>query len=111
MCVFVTIFSKVGSNRDIVEPIFRPNMRLYLNLFAALGALTFFGCAPSRSLFIQMYDPKTNRTLNCSAQDAPGEKNEFLYDMVENCARQLEAHGFVRVQNAPASTLPRSTQP
>jgi len=78
-----------------------PKMRSPLNRLVMLGVLVFLGCASPRSLFVQMYDPKTSRTLNCSARQAPGENRETLYDAVEACVRQLEARGFVRVKNGP----------
>jgi hypothetical protein len=81
-------------------------MRRSLNPLVVLGALLILGCTSSRSLFVSMHNPKTNTTLNCSAREAPGQDIEVLYDVVEACVRQLEARGFVRVDNAPERGKP-----
>jgi hypothetical protein len=48
-----------------------------------------------------MHNPKTNTTLTCSARKGTLKDVEVLYDAVEACARQLEAQGFVRLDDAP----------
>ncbi len=64
-----------------------------------LGVAHFFvscssGPAP---LAIKMVNPKTNQTLDCHAKEPTGRTDrDLLAAAVENCAKQLEAHGFIR---------------
>jgi len=47
-------------------------------------------------LAIRMYNPETNQTLHCTARSETSANNPVLAVVVEACARQLEARGFVR---------------
>jgi hypothetical protein len=71
---------------------------------ANLGALLLYtmvllsacSSAPT-ALSVELYNAKTNQTLTCAARDELGwADRDMLALTVENCARQLEAHGFVR---------------
>lgn len=66
-------------------------------LFAAV-AISFAGCSSGPApLAIKMVNPTTKQTLDCRAQDPTGRTDrELLASAVETCARQLEAHGFIR---------------
>jgi hypothetical protein len=45
---------------------------------------------------IKMFNPKTQTTLMCAANDNRGGDTTALAAVVESCARQLESRGFVR---------------
>jgi hypothetical protein len=48
-------------------------------------------------LSIRLSNPETNQTLFCNAGDPLARSDrEVLAGAVEDCARQLEARGFVR---------------
>jgi hypothetical protein len=48
-----------------------------------------------------MYNVKTQSVLNCAARPSPMVKdNTLLYDIVDNCVRQLEARGYERVDDS-----------
>ena len=66
-------------------------------VFAAV-AIFFSGCSSGPApLAIKMVNPETKQTLDCHAKDPTGRTDrELLASAVENCARQLEARGFVR---------------
>jgi hypothetical protein len=50
---------------------------------------------------IKLYDPKTKVVQVCAARGNLGDKTAVLSGAVEACARQLEAHGFVRSESPP----------
>jgi hypothetical protein len=58
------------------------------------------GCgASSTPLSIEMYNPETKQTLTCTARDQLGwADTSVLGAVVEGCAKQLEARGFVRAR-------------
>jgi hypothetical protein len=63
-----------------------------------VGFIFFFGCSSSTPgpLSIKMFNPKTQSTLVCAANDNRGGDTSALAAIVESCARQLESRGFVR---------------
>lgn len=62
-----------------------------------IGSLT--ACSSNlESLSIKMVNPQTQMTLMCSARDDIGTDRAVLATVVESCARQLEARGFVRTK-------------
>ena len=67
-----------------------------LILIAVAG--TAIGCSSGPApLSIKMHNPKTDQSLTCSARDErPDTDVSMLAGAVENCARSLEARGFVR---------------
>ena len=63
-------------------------------------ALTLFvmaACTQTAPLSITLKDPKTNTVRTCSARQFSKNDAAFLANAVETCAKQLEAYGFVRV--------------
>jgi hypothetical protein len=66
----------------------------------AFGALLLSSCSSQKpeSLSIKMVNPETQMTLMCSARDDLGTERAVLANVVETCARQLEARGFVRAK-------------
>jgi hypothetical protein len=62
-----------------------------------IGSLTACSSNPE-SLSIKMVNPQTQMTLMCSARDDIGTDRAVLATVVETCARQLEARGFVRTK-------------
>jgi hypothetical protein len=52
-----------------------------------------------------MLNPKTNTVMRCSARQGPAATDASLSAMVELCAKQLEARGFVRVDEKTAAQL------
>lgn len=71
-----------------------------LYIFVPLCSLVAFalGCGSSeRPLSIRMYNPKTFQELTCAARDQTQRSDaSLLAGAVENCAKTLEAQGFVR---------------
>jgi hypothetical protein len=65
---------------------------------ASLIAAAAIGCSSAEApLSIRMYNPKTFQELTCSARDQTHRSDSsLLAGAVENCARTLEAQGFVR---------------
>ena len=73
-------------------------VRRFVSSVWIVAALEAAGCSSEqRPLVIHMYNPKTHQALVCSARDQrPGAEPSFLAATVENCAKNLEAHGFIR---------------
>jgi hypothetical protein len=69
------------------------------------------GCGTSNPLSISLYHPKTNLVRKCAARESIAKDTKVLADIVESCARQLEAHGFVRVDESfiPPSSAVKNT--
>lgn len=60
-------------------------------------AIALSSCSSTEApLAIRMYNPKTNQTLHCTARAESTSNSGVLATVVETCARQLEANGFVR---------------
>lgn len=58
------------------------------------------GCvAADPPLSISLYNPKTGVQRTCSAKESSSKDASALSNAVETCAKQLEAHGFVRSNN------------
>ena len=59
---------------------------------------TAIGCSSGQPpLVIHMYNPKTHQALICSARDQrSGTDASMLAGVVESCAKNLEARGFIR---------------
>jgi hypothetical protein len=64
----------------------------------AIGLLV--GCGTAHPLAITLYNPKTKASQTCAARSSIKTDVEVLSQAVEACARQLEAHGFVRVDES-----------
>jgi len=63
------------------------------------GAVLFLTACSSESsrLSIKMYHPETRQALTCAASDQLSRANSpVLAVVVETCAKQLEAQGFIR---------------
>jgi hypothetical protein len=55
------------------------------------------GCSASGSpLSITLFNPKTGIQRTCSARESSSKEADALSRAVEACAKQLEAHGFIR---------------
>ncbi len=70
------------------------------NALQKYGLLIFIqvaACAQARPLSITLVNPKNNTVVKCAAQESPIRPSSSLPDVVELCAKQLEARGFVRV--------------
>jgi len=66
-------------------------------VFAGVAIFLVSCSAGPAPLAIKMVNPTTKQTLDCHAKDPTGRTDrELLASAVESCARQLEAHGFVR---------------
>jgi hypothetical protein len=100
---FVTINGEMGSN--LLKHLHQQNegYQTPLARFAAgalLGAVagTAIGCSSGQApLVIHLYNPKTHQALTCSARDQrTGADASLLAGVVESCARNLEARGFIR---------------
>jgi len=63
------------------------------------GAPFIFACAAQPNLLVKMYNPKTKVVRNCSARESAMRDIPAIAAAVEACARQLESHGFVRLEN------------
>jgi hypothetical protein len=72
---------------------------LYITAFL-IGTELLSGCTASNPLTISLYHSKTNTLRKCAARESSPKYTEMLAGIVETCARQLEAHGFVRVDES-----------
>lgn len=75
--------------------------RRHIPSWAAIALLiaSLNACSSNpESLSIKMVNPQTQMTLMCSARDDIGADRAVLATVVETCARQLEARGFVRAK-------------
>jgi len=73
-----------------------------MSLAIPMLALTLFSvaaCAQTAPLSITLIDPKTNAKQKCSASEGAAKDVAALSGAVEMCARQLEALGFVRIND------------
>lgn len=69
----------------------------------ALAMIQVMACAQAEPLSITLVNPKTNAVMRCSAREGPGAHGVSLSGIVELCAKQLEARGFVRVNERNAA--------
>jgi hypothetical protein len=65
-----------------------------------MGIGFFSACTATNPLTITLYNPKTNTLRKCVARESSPKYTQMLAGIVETCARQLEAHGFVRVNES-----------
>ena len=65
-----------------------------------IGVELLSACTATNPLMISLYHPKTNTVRKCAARESRPKYTQMLADIVETCARQLEAHGFVRVADS-----------
>lgn len=70
-----------------------------------LALIQVMACAQAEPLSITLVNPKTNSVMKCSAREGPAAHSVSLSGMVELCAKQLEARGFVRVDERTAAQL------
>ena len=80
---------------------------IFINLMRAITAIVLLisieflsGCGTTNPLSIRLYHPKANMVRNCAAHESTSRNTQMLADIVESCARQLEGHGFVRVDES-----------
>ena len=64
------------------------------------ASFILLGCSQSYPLSITLMDPKTETVKTCSARESRNADIPMLSRIVEACAAQLEAHGFVRVEGS-----------
>jgi hypothetical protein len=86
-----------------------------LPIIAFLSSQFLSGCGTTNPLSITLHHPKTNALRKCAARESTARDTEMLAGIVESCARQLEAHGFVRVRDSfvppsPTKTTPNSSE-
>jgi hypothetical protein len=76
-------------------------------LVLLMGLVNIFACSQAEPLSITLVNPKTNTVMKCSARQGQGPTatDVSLSGMVELCAKQLEARGFVRVDEKNAAQL------
>jgi hypothetical protein len=75
-------------------------MRLSLIIcIAPLVSLVAEGCAQTNPLSVKLMDPKTKVVRICSAREGTAKDIPALSNAVEMCARQLEAYGFIRIDD------------
>ncbi len=102
--VFVTINRKMGSDplkhlheqKEASQSEFARSIAGMLILSAITAPVIGCSWRPA-PLVIHMYNPKTHQALTCSARDQrAGSDASMLAGVVESCAKNLEARGFVR---------------
>jgi hypothetical protein len=76
-----------------------------------MGMFLVAGCGPSYPLSVTLMNPKTQMVRKCSARESGPQDVPMLARAVEACAQQLEARGFVRVDNVPDDSKPTSDLP
>ena len=76
------------------------SMRLVSITAILIGLELLSACTATNPLMISLYHPKTNTLRKCAARESNPKYTEMLAGIVETCARQLEAHGFVRVDES-----------
>lgn len=84
-----------------------------ISITALLIGIEFLSaCVATDPLMISLYNPKTNTLRKCAARESTTKNTQMLAGIVETCARQLEAHGFVRVDESfvPPSSAGRNTR-
>lgn len=74
-------------------------------LSLVLTLVQVMACAQAEPLSITLVNPNTNAVLKCAARESPVARNDSLSSVVELCAKQLEARGFVRVDEKTAAQL------
>ena len=86
-------------------------MRIRYIAVVFIGIELLLACAATNPLSISLYHSKTNTLRKCAARESSPKYTEMLAGIVETCARQLEAHGFVRVDDSfvPPSSPVKST--
>ena len=91
--------------------IFERLMRTISIIALLISGELFSGCGATNPLSITLHHPKTNTLRKCAARESNARNTELLAGIVESCARQLEAHGFVRVNESfvPPSSAAKST--
>ena len=80
--------------------IFKRLMRTISIIALLISGELFSGCGATNPLSITLHHPKTNTLRKCAARESTARDTEMLAGIVESCARQLEAHGFVRVNES-----------
>ena len=71
-----------------------------IRYIVSLGFCLLLGCVASQNpLSISLYDPKAGVVRTCAARESRAGDISVLSSAVELCARQLEARGFVRVND------------
>lgn len=91
--------------------IFNQLMRTISIIALLITIESLSGCGATNPLSISLYHPKTNTMRKCVARESAAKDTQMLAGIVESCARQLEAHGFVRVNDSfvPPSSAAKST--
>ena len=85
----------IASVRRGSVSILRNGVRLLAGSWTGLGIIAC--SAGPGPLSIVLEHPETKHTLTCAAKDKLGRTDEsVLAGVVENCARTLEARGYVR---------------
>jgi hypothetical protein len=100
----LSFFTKMG--QTALKQRLRPGL-LMINALTKLGLvlamIQVMACAQAEPLSITLVNPKTNTVMRCSARTSTGTQGVSLSGIVEICAKQLEARGFVRVNERNAT--------
>ncbi len=74
-------------------------LNAFTKLVLMLGTAQVMACAQAKPLSVTLVNPKTNSVMKCAARASPlnSSDSDSLSDAVEQCAKQLEMRGFVRV--------------
>ena len=75
----------------------------FTRLALASAAALPLACSQAEPLSITLINPKTNSVMRCAARQAPAAADVSLSSIVELCAKQLEARGFIRVDEKNAT--------
>jgi hypothetical protein len=72
--------------------------RRQISCVAIVSGVLISGCsvADPPPLSISLYNPKTGVERTCAAKGSSSKDISALSSAVEACAKQLEAHGFIR---------------
>jgi hypothetical protein len=91
--------------------IFNQLMRATSIIALLISCQFISGCGATNPLSITLHHPKTNAVRKCAARESTARDTEMLAGIVESCARQLEAHGFVRINDSfvPPSSAVKNT--
>jgi len=95
---FLCFFTARAVPRERPKQFAKVSRTALLWMLCAAAAFVSFHCSSGEMpLSVHMYNPKTHQALTCSARDQRGGSDaSLLANAVENCARSLEARGFIR---------------
>ena len=99
MCRVGNAATDKGNEYEYMQRKGGPTQVLRVVSMMAVMMIVAVSCTQTNPLSVTLMDPKTKTTMKCSAREGAGADTAALSRTVETCARQLEAHGFVRVND------------